>query len=91
MQLTKKNGKRRPSSPSPPKKRKEKRYKRDPGTFWNVKLLWCVSSVRLILQQLLDAHDKQEQTNPPAIFPKLIALARKYTVQLSFMMINHHR
>ena len=38
--------------------------------------------MRLILQQLLDAHDKQEQTNPPAIFPKLIALARKYTVQL---------
>ena len=34
-------------------------------------------SVRQILQQLLDAHDKQDQPNPPPIFPKLASLARK--------------
>ncbi|KAK7097021.1 sister chromatid cohesion protein PDS5 homolog A-like [Littorina saxatilis] len=34
------------------------------------------SNVRLILQQLLDTHDRQTETNPPAIYPKLAALAR---------------
>ncbi|XP_076468516.1 sister chromatid cohesion protein PDS5 homolog A-like isoform X1 [Babylonia areolata] len=34
------------------------------------------NNVRQILQQLLDAHDKQDQPNPPAIFPKLASLAR---------------
>ncbi|KAK7496569.1 hypothetical protein BaRGS_00012221, partial [Batillaria attramentaria] len=34
------------------------------------------NNVRQILQQLLDAHDKQDGPNAPPVFPKLAALAR---------------
>lgn len=39
------------------------------------------NGVRVQLQQLLDAHDKQGEPNPPPVFPKLSALARSLPEQ----------